>query len=525
MMMAKMVQWFVVLCICAFVTNNSLCQAESGRTILVVKTSDTSVPFRSELGWVHIKIGSAFLENRAGKIQLPDETFLYLRIRRRDRKAYHGQAAVWDVTDESGKLVSSFVLGQSISRSKAKKISARFSYNQIGYEIKSRGTGFIMKANSLKDLPGCGAALPVKKTSKTFYIRSASELPVARQDGNPIIDIAFFYTPQAAAAITTTTTLDAHAIGEIARVNANLQRSGVSAELRLVYTGVTSTNESGTLQTDLVRLATPSDGYFEDVYNTRETYLADLATVITSHSDASSCGIAYRPDPRTFAASYYAFSVVGLDCLSVESLSHEIAHNFGAEHDYAHSTPSDPPIFPYFYGYQFTGQDAAPYRTIMAYQPGTRIPYYSNPRLTYQGVVIGNAGSADVSRGLSEVAPYVAAYKSVPTPTPTPIPTATATPYNPATVPAFLKGSKSVFDRRTGACTVSGQIISEANTKLQGEKIWLIINKVVTKKYGAAKRTDKKGTFSITTKFPKKSKIYVYFPEEDLYFTKILRCQ
>ena len=40
-------------------------------------------------------------------------------------------------------------------------------------------------------------------------------------------------------------------------------------------------------------------------------------------------------------------------------------------------------------GYRFRGNDGVRYRTVMAYAPGTRIPYYSNPNVRFKGAPTG----------------------------------------------------------------------------------------------------------------------------------------
>src|SRR5262249_37689768 len=49
---------------------------------------------------------------------------------------------------------------------------------------------------------------------------------------------------------------------------------------------------------------------------------------------------------------------------------------------------------------------------VMAYFPGTAIPYFSNPDLTYAGVPLGKASSANAARIVRENAAGVAAYRT-----------------------------------------------------------------------------------------------------------------
>ena len=48
----------------------------------------------------------------------------------------------------------------------------------------------------------------------------------------------------------------------------------------------------------------------------------------------------------------------------------------------------------------------------MAYDPGTVIPYFSNPNVKYQGVATGDTTSANSARVINMTAASVAAYRS-----------------------------------------------------------------------------------------------------------------
>ena len=68
---------------------------------------------------------------------------------------------------------------------------------------------------------------------------------------------------------------------------------------------------------------------------------------------------------------------------------------------------------PYAHGYRFTGQDGSVYHDVMAYNPGDTVPFYSNPRIVYAGVSLGDPQTADVATAtFTLTAPIVAAYRS-----------------------------------------------------------------------------------------------------------------
>ena len=162
--------------------------------------------------------------------------------------------------------------------------------------------------------------------------------------------------------------------------NAVYANSGIATRLRLVHFEPANYDESGDFNTDLSRLTTAGDGYMDNVPALRDNYGADLVSLFIEN--AQYCGIAWIGP-----SANYGFSVINRGCASSNySFAHELGHNFGARHDpYVDASTS-----PYAYGHGLT-DPAQGWRTVMAYNNAcaaagtscTRIPYFSNPNLTY----------------------------------------------------------------------------------------------------------------------------------------------
>ncbi|HEV8605071.1 MAG TPA: M12 family metallo-peptidase [Tepidisphaeraceae bacterium] len=229
-----------------------------------------------------------------------------------------------------------------------------------------------------------------------------------------VIDLLIAYTTSAKTAAGSTQAIEAKITKSIADANQVLANSLVDITLRLVHTQEIAYTESGSLATDLARLQDPTDGFLDTLPPLRDAYGADLVSLFVANGD--SAGLAYlMDDPAAPSNSDYAFSVIQQDSADAPNytLIHEIGHNLGADHD--RENASNAGAFDYSYGYRFIANGAI-YRDVMSYDPGIRIPYFSNPNITYLGVPIGIAAgsqnSADTAATLNQTGPIAAAYRA-----------------------------------------------------------------------------------------------------------------
>lgn len=213
--------------------------------------------------------------------------------------------------------------------------------------------------------------------------------PVAQADAATVVDVLVVYTPASASANGGASGVVALINAAAASANTAYVNSGVSLSVRVVYTGSITYTESGALATDLPRFANTSDGYMDGVHALRNQYSADLVClIVTSGTDAA--GIAYLWGPSSSASAFspYAFSVVMDDYADANlTFAHELGHNMGCGHARADGGGA---AYSYSYGWKFTASGTA-YRTVMAYAPGIRLPYFSNPNVRYLGTATGAA--------------------------------------------------------------------------------------------------------------------------------------
>jgi hypothetical protein len=200
----------------------------------------------------------------------------------------------------------------------------------------------------------------------------------------------------------------------VAETNEAYARSLINTRLSLVAATEVSYAESGDMLTDLGRLKEKNDGYLDSVHAWRDTYAADMVSLIQEASDY--CGIAYLMSGLSHNFESLAFSVIDSDCATgYYSFGHELGHNMGSHHDRANARST--PLFNYSYGYQ--APDTS-FRTIMAYNcPGNciRVQRFSNPDVWYNGQPTGirysdnPAKAANNARSINEASYTVANWR------------------------------------------------------------------------------------------------------------------
>ncbi len=205
-----------------------------------------------------------------------------------------------------------------------------------------------------------------------------------------VVDVLVGYTASARQAWGGTNGILSEIDLAIDSANDAYARSGVTMQLRLAHAYEVVYTEGGTSNTTLSQWRGQSDGKMDEAHDLRDDAAADVCCLLVLSLDA--CGIANLMTAVGPSFESSAFSVVSMSCaVSNFSFAHEVGHNMGCNHDRANS--GGPGAYQYSYGYREPG--ASPdWRTIMSYAPGTRIGYFSNPNIFYQGTATGIASGA-----------------------------------------------------------------------------------------------------------------------------------
>ena len=307
------------------------------------------------------------------------------------------------------------------------------------YQVRSEGNNIyavsqIDQSVYPEELP------PVEVTNEMLADKPILQAaPQITADDGSQIDVLVIYTAAARSAAGGVTAIQNIITSAKDVTNASYSNSGVTHRINLVGMSETAYVESGDMGLDLSRLREPADGFMDNIHTLREQYKADLVNLIVESGQY--CGIAYQMQTVDTSFASWAFSVVARSCaVGNLSFAHELGHTMGARHDWY----VDNGIQPYTYSHGHINFPAR-WRTIMSYNNYcsdqgfncTRIPYWSNPGITYAGAPLGISeftctGSvgcdADNARTLNNTAYTVANFRVGITPTPTPTRTRTPTP-------------------------------------------------------------------------------------------------
>jgi len=360
---------------------------------------------------------------RAGNVQIKDIVNLQLF----EDKSY--TAFINNIsTDVNGNFTLSLKLSDypmaygMITTNKEGKSLVVVTIPELGHTFASRGSLYSNESYMLEidksQLPphndNDGVEYPkrigIPAEENTMLVTRATCGPSSSLTGtNPAtLDVLMVYTPAAAAWATSSEGGISNTIaGSIAQSQAVLTNQGNGDVINLVgsaqinYTEVTN----DLMSTDLGRLADPYDGYMDEVHDLRKLYGADIVVLLESYTSTGGLGYILGSADGNYR---YAFNVIRVQQTSSTTTSiHEIGHNLGMLHNVEDNHVGSA-LYPYAYGWHWTGTDGKTYGSVMSYIGQYEAPYYSNPSATYMGAPTGTstANNAQVFRNTKHVVAY-----------------------------------------------------------------------------------------------------------------------
>jgi hypothetical protein len=244
-----------------------------------------------------------------------------------------------------------------------------------------------------------------------------------------VIDVMVIYTLEAKTwADTSETGIENNIAIAIEKGNLVHENSNTLIKLNLVHSEQVNYTESESSSTDLSRLTFHADydpweveeepRYLEEVHEWRDTYKADLVAMFTKVDDTGGLSWLLTAD--------IGFSQLGFSITRVQQASwtftfvHELGHNMGLGHHSQQLVQPGPGLFNYSAGWRWTGDDEGKYCSVMTYKKGiyfddgidhARVPYFSNPDITFENTATGDYTSANSARSLREMRNIIEDYR------------------------------------------------------------------------------------------------------------------
>ncbi len=241
-------------------------------------------------------------------------------------------------------------------------------------------------------------------------------LEIARDESHPVIDILIVYPTSVVNALGGASATDAEVNFRIEEANTIFQNSRMNLRFRLVHHQVfNAIPQDATSASNDVRSA-------EGILALRNKYGADLVAHWNFNGSAGSGNVYSGRDNAAYSTSRLS------NIRSIYTFVHEAGHNLGAHHCRQSLIDQDRDNMisddRYYYGHLLKGSSGNTFRTVMAYNSCesfgiggscTRIPRFSNPRITYQSAPLGinppHQWAADNARRIDETAPIVANFR------------------------------------------------------------------------------------------------------------------
>ncbi len=264
------------------------------------------------------------------------------------------------------------------------------------YEIVPRGDKHFLVELNQSEFPECAGDVKGDPAHQ-------NESPSAGVDSGDRVDVLVLYTAAVRDSLGGEIQAQTVAQQAIDATNTAYINSRMRLRVRLIRAELTALNETGSFGTELSNLrADAATGILRNSLN------ADMVAMLTTSTGA--CGIGYLMGGQGGNPNN-AFTVTARTCaVGNLSFAHELGHNMGSQHNPENGSG---PTYPYGFGHYVNGS----YRTVMSYSDPctngcTRVPYFSNPNVIFNGVPTGIPNARENARSIDNTADWIANYRN-----------------------------------------------------------------------------------------------------------------
>ncbi|MBE0436680.1 MAG: fibronectin type III domain-containing protein, partial [Methylomicrobium sp.] len=238
---------------------------------------------------------------------------------------------------------------------------------------------------------------------------SSSDIETSREfeAASTSVDVMVLYTAKARNNAGGTSGMLSRIDNAVEMANHSYINSKVDMQINLVHAAEVDYVETGDIIASHDALTYKTDGHMDYIHAWRDKYGADMVVLIST--DTNACGVAWTMRSPSTSFESRAFAVVKDTCISQHTFAHELGHVQGNQHNRANSSNSG--AYDYSYGYRLC--QTGGFRTVMSYacSGGTRVGYFSNPNVTYNGEYTGTP-TDDNARSMNNTKSIVSAFRS-----------------------------------------------------------------------------------------------------------------
>ncbi|MGJ7473348.1 reprolysin-like metallopeptidase [Pseudomonas fulva] len=329
-------------------------------------------PATEDVQWVDV---DASLINEATKtlsVRLGQGKAITFRQRRSDPPAPGMVGWVGDSVAESEKKADTDIdfnplTWISIVRD-GEQLAGAIHIEGVSYNLHYVGAGqhVVVKVNEAKR--------PVEQATDLEHLQQHAVAGKAPRAASSTISVLFFATNERRTKDPSYRATIARVVQDANQVMTNSQAPVTVSIAGFIELDYAEGDKTGVDQ--FMDFRTPGRDLNNQVRRWRDYFSADVVTLYTSYSGTGG------------EVATGGYVIVG----SADSFAHEMGHVLGARHTWDGSSEG------YNYGYK---RENPTFHTTMVINWGA-IPYFSNPRLSYQGVPIGTVAHHDVARTINE---------------------------------------------------------------------------------------------------------------------------